>query len=54
MKAIKEVHNKTIICQAQNTVDIEYRTAKIRIEVKPLFYTPNLYQNLVNFNSIIR
>lgn len=34
LKATKDVHNKTIICQAQNTVDVEYRTAQVRIEVR--------------------
>lgn len=34
LKANKEYHNKTIICQAQNSVDKTYRSASIRLQVR--------------------
>ncbi|KAG4072903.1 hypothetical protein HA402_006583 [Bradysia odoriphaga] len=34
LKPYKEYHNKTIICQAQNTVDKAYRTAQVRLEIE--------------------
>lgn len=33
LKANKEFHNKTIMCQAQNSVDKTHQTAGIRMEV---------------------
>lgn len=33
LKANKEFHNKTIMCQAQNTVDKTHQSASIRLEV---------------------
>lgn len=33
MTPTKDMHNRTIVCQAQNTVDKAYRTAAIRLEV---------------------
>lgn len=33
MTPTKEHHNRTVTCQAQNTVDKAYRTASIRLEV---------------------
>lgn len=33
LKAKRELHNKTIHCQAQNSADKTYRTASIRLEV---------------------
>lgn len=37
LKANKDYHNKTIICQAQNSVDKTYRSAAIRLEVRWIY-----------------
>lgn len=41
----KEMHNRTVVCQAQNTVDKAYRTAAIRLEVQ---YAPKVVVSVVN------
>lgn len=38
----KEHHNTTFTCQAQNTADRTYRSAKLRLEVK---YAPKVRNN---------
>ncbi|TMW40286.1 hypothetical protein DOY81_014634 [Sarcophaga bullata] len=40
----KEYHNTTFTCQAQNTADRTYRSAKIRLEVK---YAPKVRVNVI-------
>lgn len=37
LKANKDYHNKTIICQAQNSVDKTYRSAAIRLDVRCIY-----------------
>lgn len=41
----KEMNNRTVVCQAQNTVDKAYRTAAIRLEVQ---YAPKVTVTVVN------
>lgn len=41
----KEHHNTTFTCQAQNTADRTYRSAKLRLEVK---YAPKVTLSIVN------
>lgn len=41
----KEMHNRTVVCQAQNTVDKAYRTAAIRLEVQ---YAPKVLVSIVS------
>lgn len=41
----KEMHDRTVVCQAQNTVDKAYRTAAIRLHVQ---YAPKVTVTVVN------